>query len=393
MKRELTLNDIAGYATERMVWQMLLSLSEHFKAGHYAPVSPLDIILEGNKFGVKSPKASTEQEARSFSAPESFHRGSEEASEASCVWTLGALAFYLIMGISVFEGKGGETQEEDTEVPRISSVHASPSLGAMIGQCLSFLPSSRPSLEEIRHQAQAALRVEAVPRKRLLMQSGKSYKDSLVKFWPEEMMPFLLVCLFLLAPMRLMAQKFTVPQEMASLVFRCVDLRSPSNAGKVGKALERDISWTMMDELAIDSLGECSTKQSVDMFGLNDLGFSILKRRRGVTNAGGRFRDGRDPRFKYSFIEVTVRSQAEVNYVISGREGEQIFAIVPFDKNAVFEASVSHQSEYSSFVKDGVCYIQLKKKFVKTDRFTLTIRNKSGNNGAFAIINYNSHQL
>ena len=181
--------------------------------------------------------------------------------------------------------------------------------------------------------------------------------------------------------------KNAIPNEMAGLVLRCIDLRSPQNVGMVSKAMDRDMSWTMMDELPLDKEGECTTKDQVDCFGLNDMGFSILKRHSGVTNAGGRFRDGRDPRYKYSFIEITVKKGKTVNYSISGREGKQMFAIVPFEQDAKYEASIP-QSESFSF--NGVFYIQLKQGIKKNDTFKLTLTNKSEKNMAFVLINYNS---
>ena len=123
------------------------------------------------------------------------------------------------------------------------------------------------------------------------------------------------------------------------------------------------------------------------MFGINDVGFSILKRHGGITNAGGRFRDGRDPRYKYSFIEITVKQNATVSYQINGREGEQVFAVVPFEKEAQFVASIP---KGDSFTDNGVCYIRLKQGIKKEDTFKLKLINKSGKNMAFVLINYNA---
>lgn len=206
------------------------------------------------------------------------------------------------------------------------------------------------------------------------------------------MVPIIITCVLFILPTEIFAQsskfnKTAIPNEMASLVLRCIDLRSSQNTGKVSKAMDRDLNWTMMDELALDKNGECTTKDAVDVFGLNDIGFSILKRHGGVTNSGGRFRDGRDPRYKYSFIEITVKQGKTVNYNISGREGAQMFAIIPFEKDARYEASIPNGD---SFLDNGVCYIQLRHGIKKNDAFKLTITNKSGKNMAFAIINYNS---
>ena len=391
-KKEITLSDIAGYATERTVWQMMLDLSRLCDSGRLSNIGSKAVIISGSNFHLQNTKVSDSTSGRAFSAPESFSNGTDK-SKASGIWTLGALAFYAITGMNVFEGKGGETQTEDTEIPRLSSAHASRGLSDLIRRCLSYSPQERPAKEEIEQTAQSALAQPVQPRRKLSSQAGKNYGSSLIRFWPEEMVPAILVFLFLFLGTGIFAQstqgfdKTAIPNEMASLVMRCIDLRSSQNAGKVSKAMDRDMNWTMMDELPLDKNGECTTKDVVDVFGLNDMGFSILKRHGGVTNAGGRFRDGRDPRYKFSFIEVTVKQGKEVHYTISGREGEQVFAIVPYEKDAKYEVSIPHGKSFSD---NNVCYIQLKKGLKKDDTFILTLKNKSGKNMAFAIINYNS---
>ena len=392
MTKTITLSDIAGYATERTVWQMMLDLSGVCDSDKLNNIGSQAVIITGSNFELQNTEVSDNTSGRAFSAPESFGNG-DDKSTASGIWTLGALAFYAITGMNVFEGKGGETQTEDTEIPRLSSAHASRGLSDLIRRCLSYSPQERPTKEEIEQTAQSALAQPVLPRKRLSSQAGKSYGSSLIKFWPEEMVSVILVFLFLFLRTSVFAQsaqgfdKTTIPNEMASLVLRCIDLRSPQNTEKVSKAMDRDMNWTMMDELPLDKNGECTTKDAVDVFGLNDMGFSILKRHGGVTNAGGRFRDGRDPRYKYSFIEITVKQGKTVNYPISGREGEQMFAIVPYEKDAKFKASILHGE---SFEDNGVCYIRLKQGIKKNDTFKLTIKNESGKNMAFALINYNS---
>ena len=366
MDTKLSITDIAGYTTERTVWRFML-----------------DSFCDD---GISLQRRDGYDKA--FCAPETFTSQSEFDTDAAGVWSLGAMAFYVLTGTDVFEGKGGETQTPQTEIPRVSSAYASYSLSSLIIQCLNYEPSERPSMSEIKHAAKEALSKPTVLRQRLTGQSGKGYVSSLVKFWPEDMIPVIVLFVMLLSPVDIYAQTvFGIPNEMANLVLRCVDLRSPSNAEKVSKAMERDMKWTMMDELAVDRHGECTTKDAVDMFGLNDIGFGILKRHGGVTNTAGRFRDGRDPRYKYSFIEITVKKDKSVSYEISGREGEQLFAIVPFESDADFMATIPNGQLQK---KDNVCYIQLKRGLKKEDKFTLTITNKSGKNVAFALINYNS---
>lgn len=390
MTKTITLTDIAGYVAEKSVWKMMLDLLEFCDSDIFNNVGSHSVIISGSAFKLNHTVTTEDNYSRAFSSPESFNVICH--NEASGIWSLGALAFYAITGMPVFEGKGGETQKKDTEIPRIGSAHAGRQLSDLIYRCLSYSPEDRPSKDEIEQEAKNALARPTLPRKRLSGHTGKGYRSSLIKFWPEEMAPFLIIIFFLLgtnayARSDMKFNRAAIPNEMASLILRCFELRSPHNIQKVSKAMERDMNWTMMDELPLDKNGECSTKDAVDEFGLNDLGFSILKRHGGINNAGGRFRDGRDPRYKYSFIEITVKCGKTVNYPICGREGEQMFAIVPFEKDAKFKASIPHGE---SFEDNGVCYIRLKQRIKKNDTFCLTVKNESGKNMAFVLINYNS---
>lgn len=398
MKGKITLNEIAGYATERTVWQMMLNLSDICGITNTKPITPDNIIIEECTFIVSKDKSSSADIIKAFSAPENASQESLSTTESSNVWSLGALSYYAITGMHIFEGRGGETQTETTQIPKIGSAHASRELSDIIRQCLIYSPNKRPTMKDIHQLAEEKLKKKISPIKKIVDNSGKSYPKSLIRFWPEEIMSVIILFILFLVPVELSSQtssqfnKSSMPEEMAKLVLHCIDLRSSQNVGKVSKALDRDMNWTMMDELTVDKSGECTTKDKVDIFGLNDVGFSLLKRHGGVTNTGGRFRDGRDPRYKYSFIEITVKQNAKVNYVISGREGEQLFAIVPFDKNADFATFI--KTKDGKIIKgekiDGVCYLRLKEKIKKNDSFTLTLTNKLGKNMAFALINYNS---
>ena len=396
--KSITIRQIAGYTTENIVWNMLLQLSEYGKNENMQEVSADDIIVEKSKFQIRPFTKKDHEPTCPFAAPETFQATAQSLTPQSNVWTLGALAFYALTGMPIFEGKGGYTQLPETVIPTISSACASDNLSTLIRQCLSYSPAERPSIEEIARTSQAAINAPRTPRPRLVSQSGRKYATSLVKFWPEEMVPIIIIGMWTLLSIPLFAQnssfnRTAIPNEMAKLVMYCADLRNTANTAKIKKALAKDLNWTMMDELTIDKKGECTTKDPVDMFGLNDIGFSILKRNGGVVNAGGRFRDGRDPRYKYSFIEVTVKKGSTVNYTLDHREGMQVFAVVPFDKTTSFTASISQAESIAkgeTFTEDGVCYIQLKKGLKSTDKFKLSIQNKSKRNAAFVIINYNS---
>ena len=174
MKKEITLSDIAGYATEKTVWQMIRSLADDGSSKALGKLSHDDIVVRGNIFETiidgeganKHPGIMATECNCVFAAPETFSGKASGVETASNVWSIGAVAFYAIMGTDIFEGKGGKTQMADTAIPIISSSHASLSLSDLIRRCLSFLPADRPTLGEIRQQAARHLCHRQPPKRR-----------------------------------------------------------------------------------------------------------------------------------------------------------------------------------------------------------------------------------
>lgn len=320
----------------------------------------------------------------------------ELATVGTPVWDIGAQAFYALMGVEVLGGKGAAAQNADTLVPRIGPSHCGNQLSDTIHRCLAFNPAERPTVEELLAVADAALKAKSIPPQRLVSPTGKNYKASLLKFWPEEMCPVVVLLMMLLAPTGLRAQsQVQHPQEMEAIVKRCIDLRDPANANRVERAFYNDSRWTLMDELEVDRNGECTIHNKVGTLGLNEMGYRIAKYSRGVSNTGGRFRNGQDPRYNYSLIEVTAKQNATVSYDITGREGTQIFAVVPYKAGASFNLTLNRNGVTSGQVyeADGVKYIAVNDNVKPDDVLTLRIANTSGGNLAFVIINYNSRQL
>lgn len=403
MKKKITLSDIAGFATEKSVWKLIRSLVD---IGNNKPLGKLshnDIFVSGNTFETNTDGECMKRYAGDtlagcrmvFAAPETFRDNATNFDKASNVWSIGAIAFYAIMGTDIFEGKGGETQTADTAVPVISSSHASTSLSDLIRRSMSYLPADRPTLADIRQQADKALVEPVHPKRRLASHSGKAYAVSLIKFWPDEMLAVMLMFLLSFASMSMAGQNASFPltDEMKNLVTLSVELRSKANTDKVTKGLQEDTQWTMMDELTTTgNTKKPADKIKVNQFGMNDIALQLLWKRRGTANAGGNFRDGRDKRFRYSLIEITLKSGSEVSYQIEKRQGEQVFAAVPYDKDARYSISLTYKQKKSDdiFVKDGVSYLRLKQGLKKGETFTLKLKNQSETNMAFILINYNS---
>ena len=374
MMKAITISEIAGYMTEKSVWRLILFLSKEWQK------SPaLSNKVDGNTIGV----ADDEFVNLATATP-------CQADEPTAVWTLGAWAFYGLMGVPVLDGNGQKNQTATTEIPHISDTHGSKTLDDIIHRSLSYDATKRPTMQDIHVIAEQQLKTKVLPKRRLANSKGKSYKKSLVSFWPEEMVSLLILMLMLLMPHESHAQG-DIPKEMATIVERCKLLRTSNNQAKVSREFLYDTSWTLMDEIDIDKKGECTMKDKVSTFGINEMGYRIAKRQGGVTNAGGRFRNGQDSRYNYSFIEVTVKKGMTVSYEITGRQGIQQFAVLPYQQGAAFSVSVTQagQSIASSQAKDGVSFLKLKKKVTKNEVFRLSIKNNSGKNMAFVIVNYN----
>ena len=370
----IPISEIAGYMTEKSVWRLMLFLSEEWEKD-----SALFAQVNGDAIGVMHDQFISLAPANS-----------KRMDEPTAVWTLGAWVFYALMGVPVLDGNGQKNQTSSTEIPHISASHCSSALDGAIHRSLSFDGSKRPTMHDIHEIAERQLKVKDEPRKRLTNSKGKHYHKSLVSFWPEEMTVLVVLFLMLLMPMRSHAQT-DIPKEMTTIIERCKLLRNPSNQAKVSREFLYDTSWTLMDEIDIDKKGECTMKDKVSTFGINEMGYRIAKRQSGVTNAGGRFRNGQDARYNYSFIEVTVKNNLSVNYKITGRQGVQQFAIIPYQGQATFSVTVTQGNRpiATTIKKDGICYVKLNRKVTKNDVFNLSIKNGSGKNMAFIIVNYN----
>lgn len=378
----ITLDHIAGYMTEKAVWTLMECVAGSWLQHGRAVFSAADIVVEDDRIALSADAGGGAADGP-FAAP-------EKEGAAAAVWSLGALAFYAVTGMHVFDGMGGRNQTARTEVPHMGSAHCSRRLSDLVYRCLAYDPQARPPMEEILTAAREAAAAKVCPARRLTNAGGKAYASSLVGFWPEEMVTVALFLLMTFMPLVLQAQT-GVTEEMQALVRRCKELRMSANTARVERELLYDMEWTLMDEIDIDRQGECTSKDPVDMFGINDIGYRIARRQGGAVNTGGRFRNGQDARYRYSFIEITVKKGATVNYEITGREGLQRFAIVPYEASATFGAEVTKDGRKfsSATVKDGVCYVQLDGKVTRKDRFRLTLKNTSGKNMAFVIINHN----
>lgn len=179
MMKAIPISEIAGYMTEKSVWRLMLFLSEKWQ---YSPA--LFSKVDGNIIGVADDEFVDITSATPC-----------QVDEPTAVWTLGAWAFYGLMGMPVLDGNGQKNQTATTEIPHINATHGSKTLDDIIHRSLSYDASKRPTMQDIHVIAEQQLKTKAQPKRRLANSKGKSYKKSLVSFWPEEMTSLLILLL------------------------------------------------------------------------------------------------------------------------------------------------------------------------------------------------------
>ncbi len=160
---------IAGELDEAGAWRLLADI----EPGD-TPVSPSHIFIDGDGF-VLSPWSASHDPR--FTAPEGYEP----------VWALGATVFYLVLGTHVFGSRGGKGQSATSPVPVMRASCAD--LSKLVARCLSFNPSERPTLSEIKEIATDNLRrIAALPPVARPLKSApvSLTPDSLSELWPEE---------------------------------------------------------------------------------------------------------------------------------------------------------------------------------------------------------------
>lgn len=156
---------LAGLCPEQLVWRFLADLAQ---SGSGVPVDPDCIRMDLSGHFRPDGKGKDPR----FLPP---------VSDGGNVWTLGAVAYYLVMGTPVFGGRGHELQKASTLIPFIPPRRCSRELDGLIRQCLAYEPEKRPSLKEI---AETASRERTFRKARKRMFGHPVTNDS---FWKEEM--------------------------------------------------------------------------------------------------------------------------------------------------------------------------------------------------------------
>ena len=172
----------AGYFTELQIWTLIRDIISRMSSAGKAAIEPKNVFISGNAFVLgKNAEASKE-----FTAPEQTGKDATP-TEAGKIWQIGATAYYLFMGCSVFAGFGGMIQTADSEVPQMRK--DLPLLSETIAHCLALDAGNRPAAAELLKTAETEIaRGKNNPTKRKLKSTGNHIiTHSKATYWKEKM--------------------------------------------------------------------------------------------------------------------------------------------------------------------------------------------------------------
>lgn len=197
-KNILTLDSIAGYATEDALWQLLADLCGLVKDVAQLPLralTPDRIIIDGRRFvfAEQTPQPIIGHQDK-FTAPELLNAKEEEFLDGqrrtqAVVWTIGALLYYCSSGRYVFGGRGGSYQlcHPEAVLPSLRREHAA--LALVVSSCLDSNPAKRMTLEQLETMRGTGT-VHHKEEKKIEMQANrKVVKDHYESCWPEAFVP------------------------------------------------------------------------------------------------------------------------------------------------------------------------------------------------------------
>ena len=190
MEEQLNIAEIAGHSNEATTWLLLKEVSADLLEHRLCPIDPYRITIadEGHFSLTRNDTAAHE----GFDAPE-YAEG--QPTEKEVVWSLGATAFFIVMGRQVINGKGGKGQQEHSRLPYLRS--AWPELSELVQHCLRYDPMQRPSLQEVHDKAEqqyerCAIEIQHGPKLKESDSPATKECDSCdleLAFWPEAMQP------------------------------------------------------------------------------------------------------------------------------------------------------------------------------------------------------------
>lgn len=362
----ITAESIAGYATELAIWRYVYQIANIINTKPCS-FSLKDIIIEDENFVLSTCKTS---------------------NPADAVWYLGSSAYQLITGLKAFGGKGLKELSAEIRIPKISMEGFSAELSDLISQCLVFDEKIRCDVNYIINLSKdKIIDMEKKVSTKSSLSTRKQNKAAIVNdsvhFWKEAMVAVLILLSFF--PVNIMAQGNPELEKLAALT---ESMRNQKNRNNVLSELMKDDKWTLMDELKYDK-NECTYKDKVNMFGMNDIAREIKRKEKSIVKNGGRFVHSADGKHAYSYIEITVKAKSSVTYEVKGHKGMQHIVTVPFDKKQMYSVSGNGARKVTAS-KDEKGLARMVVSPASNGSYTFEIKNEGKKNASFVVITYNS---
>lgn len=199
---ERSAEGIAGYCSEQTAWKFLHDVAAglvhiHGKGYIHHDIKPSNILItEGGfaigdfgacfKTGDLSPCIEDDDTTHAFSAPE-WSTDKKHTVPKSDIWALGASAFQIIMGVHIFNGRGGKAQKATTQIPSLPKDRYSKELSSLICACLAFNPEDRPDAGDIVETAHQKLDTTIKRERKIKIANSHAMLPEMHELWPEEM--------------------------------------------------------------------------------------------------------------------------------------------------------------------------------------------------------------
>lgn len=193
------------------------------------------------------------------------------------------------------------------------------------------------------------------------------------------------------------AQSLAEDKELTMLldVVKMLRVTNETTYNKALEILKNDSQWTPMDETgAVRADVECKASEKVPGFKLNRILTKVDSDRIYVSTHGD-FVNGTSAKYDYSLYERALKPNKEVAYRLKGREGQQVFVLVPYNCNAKFEVTVQSggKTAIGTRNQEGIVVVEFCDE-VKSDNydFVVKVRNTMRTSQSFVIINHNTRK-
>lgn len=376
---------LAGSLSERQAWQLLNDIASALAAMHakdlaHGNVCAENILWDGERFLLTG-----------FSSARLVADGGRPADD---IWQLGATIFYLCMGCHVFNGMGMKSQRPSSPLPYMRK--SMPRLSETVQHCLTY--DGRLTAEEVAGMTKKGLSTCGGGDRQHKPVSATARRLK-ANFWPDEMRRVVMAIALVLCCLALPAQTIS-DKELSKLVNIVIDLRKAPTADtyeRIKTIMLNDSLWTPMSELGSLRDEECPfSDKRLKSFKFNSILNTVDRLRKPVTTHGDGL-NGEDIRYNYSLYERSAKAGKTVSYEMKGRVGAQTFVIVPFNGvAAAITAKVEIGDATIEFKESktlGVLVANYEGDLIKTDHFTIYVKNGSSEGQAFVVINHNTRKL